>query len=533
MSLQLDTLLEKILSTTQTAIFWKDKDRRFLGANKAFLDYYGFPSVDSILGKTDEEMGWHEENEPYKNDEISVLQTGKSTRRVLGRCMCRGEMRDIVASKSPMYENGEIIGLVGTFEDVTEALASHRKIKQLNRQLRVAAKKAQAADNAKPEFLSNVSHDMRTPLNGILGFAELALLTDDPGLQRSYLEKIAASGRLLRKLIDDTLELSHIASGQTEAHVADVDVSALLGDLITTIEPLAHSKQLEFHVDNQLQETHMIRTDPVLLSKILLNLLSNAVKFTPAGGKVEFQITSHDAYRQNDLAHYCFVVRDNGIGMSEEFQRKMYEPFTQEMDSAIPLSEGTGLGLTITRQAVELLGGNLSVESQKGHGTFFTLELTLRAAEQKDTSTPEAYLSAQALQDAKLLLCEDNPLNQEIAKSLLEMNGMQVICAADGEEGLRVVQVSDLYGLDLILMDIRMPGMNGLVASKAIRALNRPDTKKIPIVALSANAFQEDIAESRAAGMNAHLTKPFQIERLLSCITPLIENYRKEKESVQ
>ena len=247
---------------------------------------------------------------------------------------------------------------------------------------------------------------------------------------------------------------------------------------------------------------------------------------------MEFQITSHDAYRQNDITHYCFVVRDNGIGMSEEFQRKMYEPFTQEMDSAIPLSEGTGLGLTITRQAVELLGGNLSVESQKGHGTFFTLELTLRAAEQKDTSTPEAYLSAQALQDAKLLLCEDNPLNQEIAKSLLEMNGMQVICAADGEEGLRVVQESDLYGLDLILMDIRMPGMNGLVASKAIRALNRPDTKKIPIVALSANAFQEDIEESRAAGMNAHLTKPFQIERLLSCITPLIENYRRDKEAV-
>ncbi len=534
MTLQPDDLLEKILSTTQSALFWKDKDRRFLGANKAFLDYYGFPSLESILGKTDEDMGWHEEDEPFRNDELHVLETGECTHHVRGRCMRQGEMREIVASKSPLYENGEIIGLVGNFEDVTEAVASHKKIKRLNELLLDAVQKAQDADHAKTVFLSTLSHDLRTPLNGILGFAELALLTDDAALQRSYLEKIAASGRILRNLIDRTLEIAHIAAGKVEVQIEDVNAHALLNDLVTTIQPLAASKNLHFFVSNQLRESCLVRTDPALLQKILLNLLSNAVKFTPSGGKIEFQASSRDGRQGDGMVHCCFVVRDNGIGMSEEFQRRMYEPFTQETEAGYSTdAEGSGLGLTITRQAVELLGGHLSVASQKGHGTFFTLELSLESgnaaypAEDQETDP--------ALQGVRVLLCEDNPSNQEITKTLLELRGLQVTCADDGQQGLAYMKAAEPYAFDVILMDIRMPHMDGLEATRAIRALDRPDAKHIPIIALSANAFQEDVAASRAAGMNKHLTKPFHVRHLLACMKSLIQKYhriQKNEESV-
>ncbi len=520
-----NALLERILDTTQTALFWKDKERRFQGANKAFLDYYDFPSEQVILGKTDEEMGWHAKEEPFKSDEWRVLHNGESTYRVRGKCMSHGEMRDIVASKRPLIENGEIVGLVGSFEDVTDEIRHQEQMEKLNEQLRQALEKAESANQAKTVFLSNVSHDMRTPLNGILGITELALQTDDIEKIRGYLQKIMTAGSLLKDLINDTLELSRIGNGKKQLDYEVVEASSMLEHLITSIRPAAEQRGVNFHVDLPFAELGFVRIDRLKLSKVLLNLLSNAVKFTPKGGDVWLlgEVLSCDEHE----AVCRFTVRDNGVGMSKEFLPRMFTPFEQENALSVQGTQGTGLGLSIARELLMILGGTIAVESEKGKGTTFTVEVRFERAKRNDGQ--KAAVPPICLDRRQILVCEDNELNREIVTTLLEMNNLQVIQAENGEQGVQRFIESPEYSIEAILMDIRMPVMDGLTAAAKIRQLARRDAARVPIIALSANAFQEDVEASRRVGMNAHLTKPIEPDLLINCLQSQIGMYEAQR----
>lgn len=517
----MNLLLDKILETTQIGIFWKDKERRFLGANKAFLEYYGFPSESVIIGKTDEDMGWHEEDGPYKNDELWVLETGHSTHRVRGKCLSHGEMRDIVASKSPLIENGEIVGLVGSFEDVTEECRQQQKIVELNDRLLASLKRTEMANRAKTAFLSNVSHDMRTPLNGILGFARLAAASNNMEKVQNYLQKILKSAELLQSLIDDTLELSRISAGKLRLEPEIVEAENMFDALLTTISSMAENKGVHFETKGSLAEMGTVKVDALKLNKVFLNLLSNAVKFTHVGGTVTFAAECLPE-RQGGRRKCRVSIKDTGIGMEDSFLPQMFEPFVQE--HRLPV-QGTGLGLAIAKQLVDMLGGSINVSSRVGEGTEFKVEFYMEQVMAPVPGRGNEAIPKDFFEGRRVLLCEDNALNQELAKTLLEDEGMAVILAENGQIGIEIFNDSDLGSIDAILMDIRMPVMDGLQAAKLIRAMPRKDSRAVPILALTANAFREDAEKSKAAGMNSHLTKPLEPEKLLHDLAHYMEAY--------
>ena len=517
----MNLLLDKILETTQIGIFWKDKERRFLGANKAFLEYYGFPSESVIIGKTDEDMGWHEDDGPYKNDELWVLETGHSTHRVRGKCLSHGEMRDIVASKSPLIENGEIVGLVGSFEDVTEEYRQQQKIVELNDRLLASLKRTEQANRAKTAFLSNVSHDMRTPLNGILGFARLAAASSNMEKVQNYLQKILQSAELLQSLIDDTLELSRISAGKMRLEPEIVEAEDMFDALITTIGSMAESKGVNFVTEGSLADLGTVKVDALKLNKIFLNLLSNAVKFTPAGGQVTLAVECLPE-RQGGRRKCRFRVEDTGIGMEEAFLPKMFEPFVQE--NRVPV-QGTGLGLSIAKQLVDMLGGSIAVKSEVGRGTEFKVDLYMEQVMAPVPGKGQENIPKDFFKGRRVLLCEDNALNQELAKTLLEDEGMVVLLAENGQIGLEIFTDSEPGSIDAILMDIRMPQLDGLQTTRLIRGLPRRDSQAVPIIALTANAFREDAEKSKASGMNSHLTKPLEPEKLLHNLAHYMEVY--------
>lgn len=529
----LNPLLEKILDTTQTALFWKDSERRFLGANKAFLDYYGFPSETVLIGKTDEEMGWHDDDAPFRNDEAWVLQTGNSTCRVHGRCRSHGQMRDILASKSPIIENGKIVGLVGSFEDVTDEYQQRQRIMELNNELHENIKKIEHADAVKMEFMSNVSHDMRTPLNGILGFVELAQqCADDPQRVQEYIAKIKQSGEFLLDLVNDTLDISRLASDKVKVDYDTVPAQHIFDNLLTTVKAVAQKAGVEFRVDIDLQELGLVRVDVLKICKIMLNFLSNSVKFTPQGGLVTFKaqvLPEREGHRRK-----CrFIVSDTGVGMSEEFQPRMFNPFEQEHAMSQTGAMGTGLGLSIAKRLVDVMGGTIAVKSKVNEGTVITTDLFLEQAEGHMAEPETSAESEASLAGHRILVCEDNPLNLEIVSSLLKLKKLDVVAASNGRQGVQVFEQSAPGSIDAILMDVRMPVMDGLEATRAIRSLPRADAQAVPIVALSANAFKEDKAKSKAAGMNAHLTKPLVMQDLVRTLSHLIGIYDEQRRANQ
>jgi len=525
-----NALLQSILDTVSTAIFWKDADRRFEGANQRFLDYYGFSSLDDILGKNDEDMGWHPDPGPFKDDELAVINEGASTYRVPGVNQLGDATRHIVASKRPRYVDGQVVGLVGCFEDVTAEVERMHEVQQLNERLATALDAAERSSAAEQVFLSNVSHDMRTPLNGILGFSRLARQTDDPALLHDYIDRIDLAGHLMLDLVNDVLDMSKIQSGKLELHPAAVSTHKLYQTIVSSIQVMADEKSLSFeaHLDGDYPTA--ILADRLRLQQIAMNLLSNAVKYTPEGGHVTFavQAATHDGGTTRPTT---LVIQDDGIGMSEDFQQRMFEPFSQEHQAGTGNTQGTGLGLSIVKRIVELMGGTIQVRSALGEGTRIEVHLPVEVVEAPDVAAapagdaPGLVQETPASEDIRgrnILLCEDNQLNAEIACAILaEGSGANVTRAADGAEGLQAFEDSPVGHFDLILMDLRMPNMDGIEATHAIRALDRPDATTVPIVAMTADAFAEDAQRCLDAGMNGHVAKPIDVARLLHVIARL------------
>lgn len=401
-----------------------------------------------------------------------------------------------------------------TCTDVTEAFLQERE--QADR-IRKALLSAERANSLKSEFLSNVSHDLRTPMNAVLGYAGLALKADGAAAKDGYLDKIISAGQLMTSLINDTLDLSKIETGNVILKLEPVRNSDLMQKIMTTVMPWVEAKHISLHTGEHCDTDSTIVADPVRLYEIYVNLISNAVKFTPDGGHVEFLC---DTVRsEEDHVWYRITIRDDGAGMSAGFQTKLFEPFAQERTEATAGIGGSGLGLSIVRRLVELMGGTIKVKSELGEGTEVVLELDFKRA--GEAAPPAGEAAVGGLAGRKVLLCEDNAMNTEITVALLSMQGITAVCAADGRQGLEKFLDSAPGEFDAVLMDLRMPVMSGFEAAHAIRSSGHPDAASIPIIAMSADAYDEDVKMSMEAGMDSHIAKPIAPDRLFSELSRL------------
>jgi|GEM_PF-285215 len=398
-----------------------------------------------------------------------------------------------------------------TYRDVSE---EYRLQDELEFQLEMEKKLRQEATKAnqtKSQFLSNVSHDMRTPLNGIMGFTALALESTDINEIKDFLEKIRASGFFLTSLINDTLDISKIESGKYELHPMPIDDKVAVEAVLLSAKTNADTKGVRFVVDDTEAWHGYVLLDQLAVQKVLLNLLSNAVKFTPKGGTVTLK---RIALNPPQNGYNCkIIVSDTGIGVSPDFLPKMFEPFTQEHPADAQHVTGTGLGLSIVKRLVTLMGGSISAESIQGKGTTFTwlcnFSHTVKPVQKLCVSCEKMSLAGK-----HVLMCEDNALNREIAQRILEKQGVTVTGAENGKEGVEKFLSAKPGTYDLILMDVMMPVMDGIATTKAIRESKNPQAMIIPIIAMTANAYDEDIKRCLDAGMNAHLSKPIDPEKL-------------------
>ena len=403
---------------------------------------------------------------------------------------------------------------------ITDVQESHSRSDQMEAVLKDACRTAMEANKAKSVFLSSMSHDIRTPMNGIIGMTRIALQhLEERDRVEDCLKKIDESSRHLMELINEVLDMSRIESGNKILHAEPVQLQELIKGVIAVCQPEMQAEQQELTVDIAELAEDCVMADPVRLRQIFTNILSNAVKYTPARGKIH--IEAHKLLKNiSDGNCYQFRIRDNGIGMSEEFQQRLFEPFTREDNSMTNARQGTGLGLSIVKSVVTMMGGTIKVDSVQGKGTTFTVTLPLPTADISEKVETETMDTVQQRFDGhRILLAEDNEINREIACELLEGRGLVVESVTNGEEAFEKIRDSEEGRYELILMDIQMPVMNGYDATRAIRNLDGAYAKNIPIIALTANIFEDDIMKAIDSGMNEHITKPMDmrvVEKILN-----------------
>lgn len=400
---------------------------------------------------------------------------------------------------------------------------------QMNRELRQSMSELEVANAAKTRFLSSMSHDIRTPMNAILGMTTVAQHSlNDPAKVADCLNKVSLTGSHLLTLINDVLDISKIESGKFTLSPRPISLRREIENLMNIEMPQAKAKgiQLELHTDELPQD--YLFADPLRLNQIWINLSSNAIKYTPSGGHVDMLLREVTLPDEPDRVKLIYQVTDNGIGMSQEFMKTLFEPFARERDTRIDKIEGSGLGLAITKQMVELMGGTISVQSRQGMGSTFTVTLTLPvSAAPAHTEDDDPCEATGGFAGMHLLVAEDNDLNWEVLHEMLGFVDVSADRAANGAECLRMITEAPANRYDLVFMDIQMPVLNGYDAARAIRRLPDPAKASIPIVAMTADAFAEDVAAAQQAGMNGHISKPIEMELIVT----QLQKYATKKEN--
>ena len=385
---------------------------------------------------------------------------------------------------------------------------------------------AHEASKARAAFIFNMSHDLRTPMNAILGYTQLARRPDtDAEQMRLYLDKIHASSQHLLALINDVLEMSRIENGRMELRPVPTDLHRVLRETEDLFSTQMREKGLRFILRDEA-ENACVLCDRERLDRVLLNLVSNALKFTPSGGEVELALLQTG--RTEDEGSYEIRVRDTGIGMSEEFAARVFDAFERERSSTVSGIQGTGLGMTITRNIVELMGGAIRLSTRKGEGSEFVVTLRLPILPEEEGTGPQKggcpcreEGGLPTVKGVRLLLAEDNDINREIATLILEEIGFALDTAENGRAALEMLQAAAPDTYAAVLMDIQMPEMDGYAAARAIRSL--PDKRReIPIIAMTANAFQEDVEAEREAGMDAHISKPLDVREMVQTLVRVL-----------
>lgn len=438
---------------------------------------------------------------------------------IICRCICSGEHRR--KEMNAYYHGDDKKTLVLVCRDITDSYEEEQLHKE---RLYRALMDARHANQEKNEFLERMSHEIRTPMNSIIGLSYLTSEHVDNKKQvLENLDKINMSAHFLLSFINDILNLSQIESGNIALIQEDMEFEAFLEELSQEVGKKCESKQIVFSTEKRGAFKQEYRFDKDKLRKALLNILENAVKFTQSEGRVEFIV---EKLAETDKeATIRFEVRDNGIGIDDEFLPYAFDPFEQEGNQSTTLTGGTGLGLAISKNIIDFMDGHIDAYSEKGKGSTFVVTVTLeKVAETEESVRKQSKLEHMDYDftGKRVLLVEDNEINIEITKNILTHKNLEVEVAVNGEEGVAYFLDHEPGYYDVILMDIRMPVMDGLTATKKIRSAEHPDSTKIPIIAMTANAFEEDVRKSFEAGMNAHLSKPVDVRQMYFVLDSMI-----------
>ena len=390
-------------------------------------------------------------------------------------------------------------------------------------ELLIAAKKAEAANGAKTEFLQRMSHDIRTPINGICGLVNMAdHYADDTEKQTEYRTKVKEASNLLLELVNEILDMSKLESGEVVLEEIPFNLSSIFREVFIVIEQMAAEQNIRIMWEKKEITHRDLIGSPGYVKRVMMNILSNAVKYNRENGQIYISCMEIPS-EQPEMTTMEFVCRDTGIGMTEEFQKCVFEPFAQEHTGSRAKFTGTGLGLSISRKLVEKMGGTITFESEKGVGTIFVIRVPFKIDLDADKREEQKDVSEKSIKGLHILLAEDNELNMEIAEFVLQNEGAGVTKAWDGQEAVELFRNSEPGEFDVILMDIMMPVMNGYETTKMIRSLDREDAKAIPIIAMTANAFTEDRIKAKEAGMDEHVAKPVDVELLIKVIHKLVK----------
>ena len=515
---------EEKLENYLTGEFYKEAPQNHEDAVQMYADVY--------VHKDDRETYCNMCQRSYMEKHLNAdnLFYSFNYRQVTGKIEKWYRMHVIAASFLP---NGTVSHVVMSVMDVDKQVSNEI---QQQKAVEEALVQAENANKAKSTFLSNMSHDIRTPMNAIIGFTNLAQThINETSLVQNYLEKIVSASTHLLSLINDILDMSRIESGKIQIQEDEMSLADTVKEIKNLIQPMAEEKNLRLTINMDIQNNH-IYCDKLRLNQVLINLLGNAVKFTPEGGEVGLQI-KQEMEAPDGYGVYIFKVRDTGIGVAPEFLESIFKAFEREKTTVEKGIQGTGLGLAITKSIVELMGGKISVESTLGEGTEFTVKVVFMLQDVVDEAFSVEDFSKQQIQEdiskqeeqrklfvgKKILLVEDNNLNREIARMLLTEAGFIIDEATDGQIAVEKIKAAEAGEYAVVLMDIQMPVMDGYEATKQIRRLSQRAKANVPILAMTANAFAEERKKAMACGMNGHISKPIDIDVLFDSIEGIIK----------
>ena len=504
---------------TMVRVSWSDEFRRMLG-------YHGtddFPDVleswSDLLHPDDREHVLKEFGETISD------YSGQKTYDVEYRLLTknRGYRWYRAVGKPIRRPDGSPITYIGVFIDITKQKEMMQELAQQRESLSAALEEANQANKAKTAFLANMSHEIRTPMNAIIGLDRIVL--NDPGISettREHVEKIGLSAQHLLSIINDILDMSRIESGRVTVKNEEFSLAKALDQVNTIISGQCRDKGIAYECLVKGAVSDYYIGDDMKLRQVMINILGNAVKFTPPGGSIRFVVEAIARYKGRSTLR--FIISDTGVGMSQDFLPRLFDAFSQEDSSSTNRFGSTGLGMAITKSFVELMNGTISVESEKQKGTTFTVTVTLTDSDHKSAEDAKLVRATADLKNRRILLAEDVTVNAEIMMMVLSMREIHADHAENGRVAVEMFEEHEEGYYDAVLMDMRMPEMDGLEATRRIRAMNRPDAKSIPIIALTANAFDEDVQHSMQAGLNAHLSKPVDPDVLFETLEGLLRH---------
>jgi PAS domain S-box-containing protein len=522
---ELNAMIDSLLGYTQDYVFVKDENSVYVAASDSFAKLFGYSSGDEIVGMDAVELNGNENiGNTLREGDYRIMTTGEPILNSLeeGKITGRSMMCTLSTSKYPIFDkNRNVIGILGIARDVT----SERKSKKMLDEYKNSYEAAIKSNVAKSAFISGMCHDVRTPMNSIMGFVSLALanLNDEEKL-RYDLDKIKEAGKYILSIVNEVLDIEKIEEGRSELNVCDFNFNDFLDNFAAMTADTAKNKGVNFRLEKKkLRNIHVIG-DPTRIEQIFTNLASNAIKFTPQGGNVSVYVEEKED--GNGVARFEIVFSDTGVGMSDDLQKHLFEPFASKKEVKEATDNGVGLGMVITKNLVTMMGGDILVDSEIGKGTKVFVRLNLLISDGvEEVADGDADTDKSIREDftgKRALLVEDNDLNAEIAEEVLKMTGIDVERACDGQNALDKFSASEKNYYDIIIMDIEMPIMGGYEATRQIRKMRRKDAKSIPIIALTANAFVSDVNEAKEAGMNEHLAKPIDFERLCATLSKFL-----------
>lgn len=518
-------LLDKVFSASPDLIWYEDAQGRYMTVNPRFASIAG-RSVDEFTGHTADEMFPKEIAENFISNDKKAIESSLPLYTEEHIKFADGHEEVLDSVRTLIYDtNGILTGLLGFARNVTSRVSIEKELRTVQLSLEQAVADANRANEHKGEFLARMSHEIRTPMNAIIGLTnivqnELGSLDNTGSKEMSEIQlrisQIESSSQHLLGLLNDILDISKIEAGKIDLSEESLEINKLLTTVVSIIKPRCDEKNIAFNVSADSFSPSAFMSDPLRLRQVLINLLGNAVKFTPELGTIDFEVLNKGSKDGKTLIK--FIIRDSGIGISKEALAAIFKPFEQGNRNVTKKYGGTGLGLSISQSIVRLFGGEISVTSEPGNGSKFSFEISLKNI---DTDLPEKQNISDAagkFTGKKVLLVDDVEINRMIVKALLQTTGISIDEAEDGVEALNKFKDSAPGTYDIIFMDIQMPNMDGYEASTSIRSLDREDAKTIPIIALTANAFKEDIDKALKHGMNAHITKPVEMNRLVELL---------------